>query len=173
MVQEMRTSVAAVAVAAAVLVPAAGAQSPQPITPIQVGGTGSAAVVTAVAEPASAAAKPVRLTLTLTAELQCGRIRAASVVVTLPNAMRMTAAIAGSAVTLNGKAPASTSVTGHVVTLKVAPPSGISCDVIGPGKIRVVFGTGAGLGNPMRAGTYAVAIRAGAASGTAHLQISA
>ncbi len=172
----MRASAAAVAVAAAFLVPAAGAQTPgpiapiDPIAPITPGDVGAA---TAVSAPDGAAAKPVQLTVSIKTELQCGRIRAGSILVTLPAAMRVGGSIPRESVTLNGAAPASMAVTGHIVALKVAPKPGIICDVIGPGVIKIVFARSAGLGNPMHAGSYAVTVHSGTVSGTAHLSISA
>ncbi|MBV8064639.1 MAG: hypothetical protein JOY73_03865 [Actinobacteria bacterium] len=166
----MRTCAAAVAAAAAVFVPAAGAATPVPIAPITPGDEGA---TTAVSAPAGAAAQPVQLTVTIKTELQCGRIRAGSILVTLPSAMRLGASIPRDSVTLNGAAPASMAVTGHIVALKVAPKPGIICDVIGPGVIRIVFARSAGLGNPMDAGSYAVTVHSGTVSGTAHLSITA
>jgi hypothetical protein len=167
----MRASAAAVAAAAVILVPAAGAEGPQPITPITPGGLGSA---TAVAAPDGVAARPVELRLSLGVELQCGRLQGRSILVALPAAMRVEASIPRSAVLVNDRPVAAVSVTGHSVRLTTpAASGGVICDVMAPGKVSIVFTRAAGVGNPRAAGTYTVTLRAGRTTGSAHLSISA
>lgn len=154
---------------AAILVPAAAGATPKPISPIVIGGLGAA---TAAAEPARAGAQPVTLTLTIEVELQCGRLQRGPVVVSLPETMRLGASLARTAVLLDGKPPATVSITGHSVGIGVPPRTGIICDVMSPGKLKIVFTPAAHVGNPPEPGRYPVTIRAGRTSGIAQLVVS-
>jgi hypothetical protein len=164
----MRASAAFAAAVAAILTPAATGAPQQPISPI-VGGLGAA---TASAAPGRAGARPVKLTLTIEVELQCGRLQHGPVLVSLPWAMHLGASLARTAVLLDGKPPAAVRLAGHSIDISVPPTTGIVCDVMSPGKVTIVFTRAAGFGNPPAAGRYAVTIRAGRTSGTAHLVVS-
>jgi hypothetical protein len=160
---------AAVFAVAAILVHAAAGATPKPTSPVVIGGLGTA---TAAAEPARAGARPVALTLTIEVELQCGRLQHGPVVVSLPEKMRLGASLARTAVLLDGKPAATVSLTGHLVGIGVPPRTGIICDVMSPGKLKIIFTPAAHFGNPPAPGRYAVTIRVGATSGTAHLIVS-
>jgi hypothetical protein len=149
--------VAAVAAAAAGAAPPVAAEAGPPPT--------------VVATPSRAAAQPVALTLKLHYEMVCGRPGKGPLVVTLPSAMRVPSAIARGAVLLQGKAPPSVDVAGHVVTIGIPVPTGISCFSITMGTLATTFTRAARLGAPMRAGTYPVAARIGRHSFTARLSI--
>ena len=165
----MRGVAALAAVLAGIAVPAAVGAPPKPLPPVTLPTGGSA---TAVAVPATAGARPVKLTLTLRFEMQCGRPGPGPVVVSLPAAERVPHTIARHAVTLGGKPPLRASISGHVVVLTLPPQKGVICDVIGPGTLTVAFAPAAGLGNPPSAGSYAVAVRVGARAFVAHLAVT-
>jgi len=148
----MRALVAALLVAAGVAVPA-GAAAP----PVHIPGAGS---LTAQATPSRAGARPAQLQLSVRAELQCGRVGPAPIVVTLPAAERLPGALAAASVRVNGAAPTRVVVRGKVVTISPPVQPKIICDVIGPGTIKVVFMPAARLGNPVRAGAYRVTMHA-------------
>lgn len=93
------------------------------------------------------AATHVRLQLVDHTELQCGRPRPGTITVILPAAEGLPAR---PAVRLNG-APVKALVVRHRVSFVVPPPSGVICDVIGPGSFAVTI---ANLRNPARAGAY-------------------
>lgn len=84
----------------------------------------------------------------------------------------MPASIRAGAVLVNGAAPRSVSRAGSVVTLAVHPTTGITCNVIGPGTITIVFTRAAGLGNPTASGTYRVSVRAGSRAASGNLVVS-
>lgn len=129
--------------------------------------------LTAVAEPARAGARPMQLTLTERAELQCGRIGPGPIVVTLPAGERMPARISPDAVSVNGAAPAAVTRDGRAVSLTPARPPGVICDVIGPGTVTVRFRRAAGLGNPGKPGLYTVTLKVRGQAETARLRIVA
>lgn len=106
-----------------------------------------------------AGARPVIVTLALTYPMRCGHPGPGSLVVTFPGAERLPNRIPASAVLLNNHAAASVKRSGNDVTIALPRPSGISCNVIGPGKLTVVFTRSARLGNPPRAGSYQLAAR--------------
>jgi hypothetical protein len=115
---------------------------------------------TAAATPATAGARTA-LTLTMHYEMQCGKPGPGPVVVTLPAAEHVPHAITRARVLVDAKAPRAVSVSGHVVTIALVPPHGITCMEIGPGTVTVSFTHAAGLGNPAAAGSYRVGIRVG------------
>ncbi|HEX5449206.1 MAG TPA: hypothetical protein VFW85_04035 [Gaiellaceae bacterium] len=97
--------------------------------------------------PRTAGAATVRVQLTVHTELQCGRPAPGKITVTLPASERLPAR---PAVRLNN-APVKARVVKHRVSFVVPPPSGVICDVIGPGSFTVTI---AHLHNPSRAGAY-------------------
>src|SRR5579884_178355 len=149
-------AVASAGIAVASALPAAAQEGPPP---------------TATASPARAGAAPMALTVKLHYEMVCGRPGRGPLVVTLPRAIRVPATIARSAVRLQGKAPASVAVAGHVVTIGVPAPTGISCFSITMGTLTTTFAPTARLGAPVRAGTYPVLARIGKHAFTARLSI--
>lgn len=165
----MRRLAVLLAVLAGGTVPALAASPPKPKLPVQLPLTGSA---TAVAAPDTAGARPVTLTLKVRYLMQCGRPGPGPVVVSLPTAVRVARTLPRSAVLVDGKPPASASVTGHVIVLTLPPQHGITCMVIAPGTLTVVFTRAAALGNPAAAGSYPIAVRIGARAFTPHLAVT-
>lgn len=128
---------------------------------------------TAVATPARAGARPVSLTLALHYEMVCGRPGRGPLVVTLPEAMVVPHSIPHGAVILQGRRATAVAVAGHVVTVAVPKPAGVSCHSITIGTLRTTFTPAAGLGNPRAAGTYTVRARVAGRSFAARLTIHA
>lgn len=103
--------------------------------------------------PPRAGATNVRVQLTDRTELQCGKPRPGTIAVTFPEAEGVPSRFGRGAVQLNGS-PVAAQVVGHRVSVAVPPPTGVICDVIGPGSLTVTFTASAHLRNPMQAGTY-------------------
>jgi hypothetical protein len=59
-------------------------------------------------------------------------------------------------VAADSNAQAATGDGGYAVTVTLPSAPTVTCDMIGPGRLTIVFGRSAGLGNPVRAGTYTV-----------------
>ena len=110
--------------------------------------------MTVTASPDVASAHPVRLTMTLRYQMQCGYPGVGPLVVTFPPAVRLPKRFAANAVRLSGK-PIAATRAGRQVTVTIAPP-GKLCSLIGPGSLKLVFTRKAKLGNPKRAGSYRV-----------------
>ena len=108
------------------------------------------------ASPQVAQAHRVRLTITLTYDMQCGFPGAGPLVVTFPSAMKLPKHFAAGSVKLSGKAIAA-AVKGRRVTVMVPPHSGVLCGTIGPGRVTLTFTRAARLANPAHAGSYAFA----------------
>ena len=137
--------------------------------PIPLPRTGSALAASA---PATAGARRVTLTLTMRYEMQCGWPGAGPLVVSLPAAMRVVPhTITRAVVRVDGKPPATVSVTGHVIVFTLPPRRGVTCMEIGPGALTVVFAPAAEIGNPKKPGAYPIAVRIGAHSFTARLRV--
>jgi hypothetical protein len=170
-VGRMRAIATAVAVLTGILVPAGAAAPPkvQPISPIKIVPIGS---MTARAVPAQSGARPVALRLTVRTELQCGRPRGGPIVVAFPAAERMPASLQAGDVLVNGKALDAT-LSGHVVSIALPKTTGVTCDVIGPGTVSVVFTKRANLGSPLAPGTYHVSLRVRGTSAVAPFTIAA
>jgi hypothetical protein len=120
-----------------------------------------------------AGTRPVTLTLKLGYEMQCGYPGPGPVVVTFPATWRLPAKLGTTPVLVNGKAAVSASVSGHRVTVGLAPPPQIMCDVIGPGTLTVQFTRGANLGDPLKAGTSVVTAQSKGAAFPVSFAISA
>ena len=108
----------------------------------------------------AAAARPVAVTLRTTLSLQCGWPGPVLDVV-FPAAERLPNAIPRSAVLIDGEKPAAVARSGRTVSLSVTRPQ-VLCDAIGPATVRVTFTRAAALGNPKRAGAYAIVLGHGA-----------
>jgi len=126
------------------------------------------AIVAAVAMAVSlsshlAGAAPVEMQLRLTYEMRCGW-PGPRIDVVFPSAERLPARVARSAVLVDGRPAAAARRSGRSISITVAPPAGVQCDVIAPGMVRINLMRAAGLGNPHRPGTYAVSARHGALS---------
>jgi hypothetical protein len=106
--------------------------------------------------PGRAGARPAVTTLQLSYQMQCGYPGPGPVRVAFPAGEYVPAAIASTAVLVNGKPSSAVGVAGRTVTVDLPARPQIMCDVIGPGKLTIAFTLAAGLGNPLRAGTYAI-----------------
>ena len=85
------------------------------------------------------------LSLSFRTELRCGGLMGArTLVVTLPLKSRVPATIPASAVTVAGKAVSNVGVSGHAVTITLAPPRGMMCDSVRVGSARIVVAAAAG-----------------------------
>lgn len=115
---------------------------------------------------------PVTLTLQLEYEMQCGYPGPGPVVVALPPAERL-GAITRGAVLVDGQPARSVATVGHTVTVGLKPPPQVMCDVIGPGRLTLVFLPAARLGNPTRPGSYALEATHGASSFSASFAVTA
>jgi hypothetical protein len=108
----------------------------------------------------SAAAKPVAITVKLRDEMQCGW-PGPTIAVTFPIAERMPPSVPRQGVLVNGKEPARTTLSGRTVSIGVARPSGVMCDVIGPATATIEFTRTARIGNPKAPGLYLVSVQRG------------
>jgi hypothetical protein len=160
--------VKAVAVTIALLfggVAAASATTSPPLPPIPI----SPVDQPSLSEPAQGAsvllsnsragARPVTTTLVLSYQMQCGNPGPGSLRVSFPAAEQLPTQIPASAVLLNGRIAPSVNRRGNDVTITLPRPRGISCTVIAPSRVKVVFTTAARLGNPARAGSYPLSVR--------------
>jgi hypothetical protein len=147
----------------AALVPSATSAMPTPNPPIAlqepVGDTASSQGISASLSTKRAGARPVTVTLMLRYAMRCGRPGPGSLVVTFPDSERMASRISPAAILLNGQKTRSVKRSGKEVTIAFPATSGMTCNVIGPGALKVVFTRAAQLGNPMQAGSYALVAR--------------
>jgi hypothetical protein len=157
----MRRLLVATGLVGAIAAPAAAAP---PIV-----GSGDSAV--AVASPATRAARPAALKLVLRYEMLCAQPGRGPVLVTLPAAFRVPATIKPAAVLVNGKAAPSLRVHRHVVSVGLPLNSNVICRSFVPGILWIGFTRSARLGNPARAGTYAIHATVGSHSLVARLAI--
>ena len=153
----MRAVAAVAAAVAGVLVPA-GAAAPPPVHPVQPIVIQPVGTLVAHAVPKRSGARPAELRLSLRTELQCGRLSGGPIIVGFPSAERMPAALQSGDVLVNGKA-LQASLAGHVVSIALPKTIGLTCDVIAPATVSVVFTESASLGNPATPGTYHVSMR--------------
>jgi hypothetical protein len=110
---------------------------------------------------AAAGARPVALVVALHTELQCGRLRAGTVAIAFPAAMKLPKTVPASAVAVQGRRPAGVTLSGRTLSISPAPPVGVMCNVIAPGVARILVSKAALLGNPASAGTYPLGVRYG------------
>lgn len=108
-----------------------------------------------------AGANGVAVTLHVTYEMQCGWPGPGPLVVTFPAAERLPATIAPAHVLLNGRAAPKVTRAGRSMSVAVPARSGMTCMVIGPGKVTIAFTHAAGLGNPRTRGVYPVSVQRG------------
>ena len=133
--------------------------------------TGVAAAVALTLVPAQAAsvslssnragASDVVVTLHLTYEMQCGWPGPGPLVVTFPAAERLPARVIAAHVLLNGRAAPQVTRSDRSVSVAVPARTGMTCMVIGPGKVTIEFTRAAGLGNPRKRGVYPVSVQRG------------
>jgi hypothetical protein len=162
------TGVGLLLAAAALAAPATAATPP-----VGPGGPNRPAATASLSTP-RAGAKPVALTLKLRYDMICGQPGAGKAVVTLPSASAVPRRIDSSAVLVNGKPSPAVSVSGHDVSIAMPlKRPGVSCMVVGPGTLTLTLTRAAGLGNPARAGTYAIRAHKNAQAFVASVAIAA
>jgi hypothetical protein len=120
----------------------------------------------------AARAIPVALTVSLTFEMQCGNPGRSPLTLTLPPQMTVPVRIAASSVLVDGKPAKSVTTHGSKVTIAIAQPHFLTCDVIGMSTLTVMIGKRAGLGNPKTAGIYAFHVAIGPVKGAPKLRIT-
>jgi hypothetical protein len=147
----------------AALIGGAASAAPGPLPP-----AGSASVVVS---PARAGAQPVAMTLVLGYEMQCGYPGPGPLLVRFPPQERVPRVIAAGAVRADGRAVAAAPTAGNVVRIALPPRPQVMCDVIGPGRLTVVFSRTAGLGNPAAPGAYTLTARRGPTAFSARFAI--
>jgi hypothetical protein len=128
--------------------------------------------LTAAVSDDRAGAAPVALTLSLRAELKCGRLTGTSLTIRLPTEAHLPATVPGSAVLVGGKSAARVRVLGSSLAVALPLPRGIAiCHSITSGVAKIVVTQAAGLGNPATPGTYRVALVRGRQTADAPLTI--
>lgn len=114
---------------------------------------------TATLSSSKAGAKHVTMTVALRSELQCGRLMGSrTLALTLPAKAHVATTIPVAAVTIGGKAAATVTVAGRVVTLTMPLPQGMMCDSITMGVVKIVVAPAAALANPKAPGAYTVRV---------------
>jgi hypothetical protein len=108
----------------------------------------------------AAGARPVAIGLQATYPMQCGW-PGPTIDVVFPVAERLRARFLPSSILVDGKPPTAVSRSGRTVELSIARPGDVLCDAIAPGTAHVLFTRTAGFGNPVRTGTYAIAVTHG------------
>ena len=120
-----------------------------------------------------AGAKPVTLTLEVHYEMVCGQPGLGKAVVSLPAAAVVPAAIGTASVLVNGKPAPAVSTSGHSVSISLPLHHGVTCMIVGPGTLTLTFMRSAGLGNPLKAGSYTIRVQRRTQTFRASVQISA
>jgi hypothetical protein len=128
--------------------------------------------MTAATTPTVAGARHVRLTLAMHYEMQCGYPGAGPLVVVLPNDMSLPTRLPSGSVLVNGN-PLPATIAHARVTVSIPPHTGVMCDSIGPGTLRLTLTRQAGFGNPARAGTYRLTAAHARRAFSTNLKISA
>jgi hypothetical protein len=96
--------------------------------------------------------------------MQCGYPGAGPVTIALPSAERLPARLARRDLLVDGHAARGVVLSGHTLTITLAPAPRIICDVIGLGRLTVEVTAGAELGSPLHAGTYTITASISSAS---------
>lgn len=110
---------------------------------------------------AHAGARPVALVVALHTELQCGKLRGGSLALTFPAAAQLPRTMHASAITVQGMQPSSVKLANRTLSITLARPTGVMCNVIGPGTAKIIVSRAAQLGNPMAAGAYKLGVHVG------------
>jgi len=118
-----------------------------------------------------AGARPVSLVVSLHAELQCGRLRGRALALTFPAAAQLPHTMHASAIAVQGKQPSSVKLANRTLSITMPPPTGVMCNVIGPGTAKIVVSRAAQVGNPAAAGTYKLGVHYGTETLEATLKI--
>jgi hypothetical protein len=131
---------------------ASAAAPPVPVLP--------SATVTTTLSTARSAARPVQLALSFRTALVCGRPLGPTTI-TFPAAVHVPGAIPAAAVLVDGRPAGRVTVAGPLVRITSVTPTGMMCHSVAIGPMAITFTKAAGLGNPARAGTFAVGVRRG------------
>ena len=91
--------------------------------------------------------------MTLQYVMRCANPGPGPLVVGFPAAMKLPKHFAPGAVKLAGR-PVAAEVSGHQLTVTVAPHKGILCDMMGVASVTLSFARSAKLANPAQAGSY-------------------
>jgi hypothetical protein len=126
---------------------------------------------TVAATPNTAAARPSAVLLRLHYGMLCAQPGRGPATVTFPRALRLPARLPRTAVVVDGKTPPSVELHGRVATIGLSPVSGVTCQSVVPGTLRVGFTRSAHIGNPVRAGTYDLHAAIGTHTFVARLRI--
>ncbi len=157
----MRATVCALILAGAAAL-AAGAGATPPPGP-----------ATAVVSSARHGARPVALTVSFRAELQCGHLMAKAVALGLPAAAVVPRTVPAAAVVVAGRRASSVTVTGHTLTISLTPAIGLAtCNALTVGTARVTVGPAAMIGNPAAPGRYRISVASGGETYAAALTIA-
>jgi len=103
-------------------------------------------------------ARPVELTLTLAYEMQCGYPGPGPVLIEFPRQLLLPATLTRSQVLVDGRSARSVRISGRTVSIGLAPRPRIICMEIAMSRLAIVFTAAADLGNPVRTGTYTLAV---------------
>jgi hypothetical protein len=103
--------------------------------------------------------------------MQCGNPGTGYLLVKLPAKTKLPSAFPSGSAQLDGKGVVLTHV-GTQLRAPLPPRPGVMCDVIGPGTLTFVVTKTANIGNPVKAGTYAVAASAGTHAFTTFVRIT-
>ncbi len=94
--------------------------------------------------------------------MQCGSPGAGPVLLKLPAAMTIPSSLGPGSVLVDGSPAASVKLRGSSLTVGIPQKTGgITCDVIGMGKLIIVIPRTAGLRNPAKNGIYAFRVTVG------------
>jgi hypothetical protein len=129
------------------------------------------AAATVSLSTSKAGARPVTLTLQLRYEMQCARPGPGPLVITFPAAEQLPAQLTAGSVLVNRHPATQVERSGRTVSVALPVQRGPLCDVIAPAVLKIVFTSSAGLGNPLRAGTYALAAHTARVSGRTSITI--
>jgi hypothetical protein len=108
-----------------------------------------------------AGARPVALVVSFHTELQCGRLRGSALALTFPAAARLPRTMHASAIAVQGKQPSSVKLANRTLSITMSRPTGVMCNVIAPGTVKILVSRAAQLGNPAAAGAYKLAVHYG------------
>lgn len=108
-----------------------------------------------------AGARPVVLVVSFHTELQCGRLRGNTLALTFPTAARLPRTMHASAIAVQGRQPSSVKLANRTLSITMSRPTGVMCNVIAPGTVKILVSRAAQLGNPAAAGAYKLVVHYG------------
>jgi hypothetical protein len=100
----------------------------------------------------------VTLTVAISGELRCGRLSGRTVSLALPAQLRLPSTVAPSSVLVGGKPASAVRVVRRSLAIGLPVPTGVICNSIAPGTVKVVVARTADLGNPSKPGRYPLTI---------------